>query len=70
MLLEVDGLDDNWVSEWEGGMGDVHTDDIPPSVRTLLSTPSPSLSYQSNNTSSRRGTTTATLLWDIANYEV
>ena len=36
MLLEVDGLDDQWTSEWEGGLGDMHTSDLPGSVQTLL----------------------------------
>ena len=35
-LLEVDGLDRRWGSDWQGGMGDVHEDELPPSVRTLL----------------------------------
>ena len=36
-LLEVDGLNDRWGSEWQGGMGDVEADELPQSVRTLLS---------------------------------
>jgi len=36
-LLVIDGLDEKWGSEWQGGMGDNEEDDLPQSVRTLLS---------------------------------
>jgi len=44
-LLHVDGLDKQWGSDWQGGMGDIDEEDLPQSVRTLLATESISISH-------------------------
>jgi len=44
-LLEIDGLDNKWGSEWQGGMGDIQEDDLPQSVRTLLDQESLMVNY-------------------------
>jgi hypothetical protein len=45
MLLESDGLNEQWTSEWEGGLGDIATEEIPESVRTLLSSGSSTIDF-------------------------
>jgi len=44
-LLEIDGLDNKWTSDWQGGMGDMQEEDLPQSVRTLLEEESLMLNY-------------------------
>jgi hypothetical protein len=43
--LESDGLNEQWTSEWEGGLGDIATEEIPESVRTLLSSGSSNIDF-------------------------
>jgi hypothetical protein len=36
MLLEIDGLDEEWSSEWTGEMGNCNSSEMPEAVRRLL----------------------------------
>ncbi|KAG7355367.1 DDE superfamily endonuclease [Nitzschia inconspicua] len=41
-LLEIDGLDKDYTSDWEGELGELNAIDLPNAVRTLLSNTNPS----------------------------
>ncbi|KAG7336915.1 DDE superfamily endonuclease [Nitzschia inconspicua] len=41
-LLEIDGLDKDYTSDWEGELGELNATDLPNAVRTLLSNTNPS----------------------------